>query len=82
MAQIGAADDEEKFASLMNDQNIHYFRRNFESILHPNLGNYKEEVEVSNGRYTLYSPWSCIRFFTKGENPLDVDFDRAKRINR
>jgi DNA topoisomerase-1 len=86
MAQIGAADDEEKtFASLLKEQNIGNIT--LEEVLNlfllpKNLGNYKgEEVEVSNGRYGPF-----IRFGTtfvslpKGEEPLNVDLNRAQEL--
>ncbi len=86
MAQIGAADDEEKtFASLLKEQNIGNIT--LEEVLNlfllpKNLGNYKgEEVEVSNGRYGPF-----IRFGTmfvslpKGEEPLNVDLERAQDL--
>ena len=86
MAQIGEPDDEEKqFASLMNDQNIGNItlEEALKLFLLPkNLGIYKgEEVEVSNGRFGPY-----VRFgkmfvsLPKGEDPLDVSFDRAKEL--
>lgn len=86
MAQIGDAEDEEKqFASLSPDQNIGTI--NLEDalklfLLPKNLGTYKdEEVEVNNGRFGPY-----VRFgkmfvsLPKGEDPLDVTFDRAKEL--
>lgn len=83
MAQIGDMDDENKqFASLMNEQNIGTITLD-EALdlfqLPKALGNYKgEEVEVNNGRFGPY-----VRFgkafisLPKGEDPLDVTFDRA-----
>ncbi len=86
MAQIGAADDEEKtFASLLKEQNMGNVT--LEEVLNlfllpKNLGTYKgEEVEVSNGRYGPF-----IRFGTtfvslpKGEEPLNVDLARAQEL--
>ncbi|GAW88940.1 DNA topoisomerase I [Flavobacterium psychrophilum] len=86
MAQIGAADDEEKtFASLLKEQNIGNIT--LEEVLKlfllpKNLGTYKgEEIEVSNGRYGPF-----IRFGTtfvslpKGEEPLNVDLNRAQEL--
>ena len=86
MAQIGAADDEEKtFASLLKEQNIGNIT--LEEVLNlfllpKNLGTYKgEEIEVSNGRYGPF-----IRFGTtfvslpKGEEPLNVDLNRAQEL--
>jgi DNA topoisomerase-1 len=86
MAQIGAADDEEKkFASLMNDQNIGNIT--LEEVLDlfllpKNLGTYKgEEVEVSNGRFGPYvRHGSAFVSLPKGENPLDVTIERAKEL--
>ncbi|QBN19733.1 type I DNA topoisomerase [Flavobacterium nackdongense] len=86
MAQIGdAEDDEKKFASLMNDQNIGNIT--LEEVLDlfllpKNLGSYKgEEVEVSNGRFGPYvRHGSAFVSLPKGENPLDVNFERAKEL--
>jgi DNA topoisomerase I len=86
MAQIGDADDEEKkFASLMNDQNIGNIT--LEEVLDlfllpKNLGIYKgEEVEVSNGRFGPYVRYgSAFVSLPKGENPLDVSLERAKEL--
>jgi len=86
MAQIGAADDEEKtFASLMNEQNIGTIslEEALKLFLLPkNLGAYKgEEVEVNNGRFGPY-----VRFGTlfislpKGEDPMDVTLLRAQEL--
>ncbi len=83
MAQIGDIDDEEKqFASLLPDQNISTLTLD-EALtlfmLPKALGQYEgEEVEVNNGRFGPY-----VRFgktfisLPKGEEPLDVDMDRA-----
>ena len=86
MAQIGEADDEEKkFASLMNEQNIGNIT--LEEVLDlfllpKNLGEYKgEEVEVSNGRYGPYvRHGSAFVSLPKGENPLDITIERAKEL--
>jgi DNA topoisomerase-1 len=86
MAQIGDAEDEEKqFASLSPDQNIGTITLEEALnlfLLPKNLGIYKgEQVEVNNGRYGPY-----VRFGTmfvslpRGEDPLDVTFDRAKEL--
>jgi DNA topoisomerase-1 len=86
MAQIGAADDEEKtFASLMNEQNIGTItiEEALKLFLLPkSLGTYKEEeVEVNNGRFGPY-----VRFGTlfislpKGEDPMDVTLSRAQEL--
>ena len=86
MAQIGDADDDDKkFASLMNDQNIGNIT--LEEVLDlfllpKNLGVYKgEEVEVSNGRFGPYvRHGSVFVSLPKGENPLDVTIERAKEL--
>nr|MBP6586652.1 DNA topoisomerase I [Flavobacterium sp.] len=86
MAQIGAADDEDKkFASLMNDQNIGNIT--LEEVLDlfllpKNLGTYQgEEVEVSNGRFGPYvRHGSVFVSLPKGENPLDVTIVRAQEL--
>lgn len=86
MAQIGDAEDEEKqFASLMNDQNIGNITLEEALnlfLLPKNLGVYKgEEVEVSNGRFGPYVRFGKIFVsLPKGEDPLDVTFDRAKEL--
>jgi DNA topoisomerase-1 len=86
MAQIGAADDEEKkFASLMNDQNIGNItlEETLNLFLLPkNLGTYKgEEVEVSNGRYGPYiRHGAAFVSLPKGEEPLSVDMQRAQEL--
>lgn len=84
MVQIGEATDEEKpkFASLQGDQtlsNISYEEAMDLFQLPKNLGEYEgNEVIVSNGRFGPY-----IRFdkmfvsLDKGENPMNVDLDRA-----
>tara|TARA_B110001450_G_scaffold71619_1_gene67881 strand:- start:2988 stop:5540 length:2553 start_codon:yes stop_codon:yes gene_type:complete len=87
MVQIGVVEDEEKplFASLTETQNLGSIT--FEEALDlfklpKNLGNYDEqEVIVSNGRFGPY-----IKFgekyvsLEKGENAMDVDFDRAVEL--
>jgi DNA topoisomerase I len=86
MAQIGAADDEEKkFASLMNDQNIGNItlEETLNLFLLPkNLGTYKgDEVEVSNGRYGPYiRHGAAFVSLPKGEEPLSVDMQRAQEL--
>lgn len=86
MAQIGDADDEEKqFASLLAEQNIGTITLEDALglfLLPKSLGDYKgEEVEVNNGRFGPY-----VRFgktfisLPKGEDPLDVSFERAKEL--
>ncbi|MEN9914685.1 MAG: type topoisomerase [Bacteroidota bacterium] len=86
MAQIGDAEDEEKkFASLMNDQNIGNIT--LEEVLNlfllpKNLGTYNgEEVEVSNGRFGPYVRYgSAFVSLPKGENPLDITLVRAQEL--
>lgn len=86
MAQIGDAEDEEKqFASLMNDQNIGSITLEEALnlfLLPKNLGIYKgEEVEVNNGRFGPYVRFGKMFIsLPKGEDPLDVTFDRAKEL--
>ena len=86
MAQIGEAEDDEKqFASLLPEQNIGSITLDEALglfLLPKNLGTYKgEEVEVNNGRFGPY-----VRFgktfisLPKGEDPLDVTFERAKEL--
>ena len=47
-----------------------------------NLGTYKgEEVEVNNGRFGPYVRFGKMFIsLPKGEDPLDVTFDRAKEL--
>ncbi len=86
MAQIGAADDEEKtFASLLKEQNIGNIT--LEEVLNlfllpKNLGTYKgEEVEVSNGRYGPFIRFGAMFVsLPKGEEPLNVDLPRAQEL--
>ena len=86
MAQIGAADDEEKiFASLLKEQNIGNIT--LEEVLNlfllpKNLGVYKgEEVEVSNGRYGPFIRFGALFVsLPKGEEPLNVDMPRAQEL--
>ena len=86
MAQIGDAEDEDKkFASLMNDQNIGNItlKEVLDLFLLPkNLGTYKgEEVEVSNGRFGPYvRHGSVFVSLPRGENPLDVNLIRAQEL--
>lgn len=86
MAQIGEPDDEEKqFASLMNDQNIGNItlEEALKLFLLPkNLGIHKdEEVEVNNGRFGPYVRFGKMFIsLPKGEDPLDVTFERAKEL--
>ena len=86
MAQIGAADDENKtFASLLKEQNIGNIT--LEEVLNlfllpKNLGTYKgEEVEVSNGRYGPFIRFGAMFVsLPKGEEPLNVDLLRAQEL--
>ncbi len=86
MAQIGDADDDEKqFASLMADQNIGNITLEEALnlfLLPKQLGSYKgEEVEVNNGRFGPYVRFGKMFIsLPKGEDPLDVTFDRAKEL--
>jgi len=86
MAQIGDAEDEDKkFASLMSDQHIGNITLEEALnlfLLPKKLGEYKaEEVEVNNGRFGPYvRHGSTFISLPKGENPLDVDFNRAKEL--
>ena len=84
MVQIGTAEEEEKplFASLTEDQNISTitFEEAMDLFKLPKvLGTYEqEEVLVSNGRYGPYVKFgSSFVSLPKGENPLDVDLERA-----
>jgi DNA topoisomerase-1 len=84
VAQIGEADDDEKkFASLRPEQNIGNI--SLEEALNlfllpKNLGTYKgEEVEVSLGRFGPFIRFGKVFVsLPKGEEPLDVDLERAK----
>jgi DNA topoisomerase I len=86
MAQIGDAEDEEKkFASLRQDQNIGTItiEEALNLFLLPkNLGLYKEEeVEVSNGRYGPYVRHGSVFIsLPRGEDPLDVSMERAQEL--
>ncbi|MDH5412744.1 MAG: DNA topoisomerase, partial [Flavobacteriaceae bacterium] len=87
MVQIGEATDDEKpkFASLQGEQTIDNI--SFEDALDlfklpKKIGSYQnEEVVVASGRYGPY-----LRFgkkfisLDKGENPMEVDFDRAVEL--
>lgn len=86
MAQIGDADDDAKqFASLMPEQNIGTITLD-EALglfqLPKALGTYKgEEVEVNNGRFGPYVRFGKMFIsLPKGEDPLDVTFDRAQEL--
>ena len=84
MAQIGDSEDEEKkFASLRPEQNMGNItlEEALNLFLLPKaLGTYKgEEVEVSLGRYGPFIRFGAVFVsLPKGEEPLDVDLERAK----
>ncbi len=86
MAQIGAADEEDKqFASLQKEQNMGNIT--LEEVLKlfllpKNLGVYKdEEVEVSNGRYGPYIRFGAMFVsLPRGEEPLDITMERAQEL--
>ena len=84
MAQIGDSDDEDKkFASLRPEQNIGNItlEEALNLFLLPKvLGIYKgEEVEVSLGRFGPFVRFGKVFVsLPKGEEPLDVDLERAK----
>jgi DNA topoisomerase-1 len=86
MAQIGDAEDEDKkFASLRNEQNIGNITLEEALnlfLLPKNLGTYKdEEVEVSNGRYGPYVRHGSVFIsLPRGEDPLDVSMVRAQEL--
>jgi len=86
MAQIGDADDEDKkFASLRNEQNIGNITLEEALnlfLLPKNLGTYKgEEVEVSNGRFGPYVRHGSVFIsLPRGEDPLDVSMVRAQEL--
>lgn len=86
MAQIGDSDDEEKqFASLLRDQNISTIALEDALalfLLPKSLGKYEgEEVEVNNGRFGPYVRFgSTFISLPKGEDPLDVTFERASEL--
>ncbi len=84
MAQIGDSDDDDKkFASLRPEQNIGNItlEEALNLFLLPKaLGTYKgEEVEVSLGRFGPFVRFGKVFVsLPKGEEPLDVDLERAK----
>jgi len=86
MAQIGDAEDEDKkFASLRNEQNIGNITLEEALnlfLLPKNLGTYKgEEVEVSNGRFGPYVRHGAVFIsLPRGEDPLDVSLVRAQEL--
>ncbi len=83
MAQIGDAEDEEKqFASLRPDQNIGTISLDEALtlfLLPKMLGDFEgEEVEVNNGRFGPYVRHGAVFIsLPKGEEPLDVNMERA-----
>ncbi len=87
MVQVGGQDDEEKprYAKLRQDQSIETITLNdaLELFKLPRtLGEYEEqEVAVNIGRFGPYVKWG-EQFISipKGEEPLDVDLERAKEI--
>lgn len=87
MVQIGTVEEEEKplFASLTEDQNISTIT--FEEALDlfklpKNLGMFEgEEILVNNGRFGPYVKFgNSFVSLPKGENPLDVDLERATQL--
>ena len=84
MAQIGDSEDEEKkFASLRPEQNMGNItlEEALNLFLLPKaLGEYQgEEVEVSLGRFGPFIRFGKVFVsLPKGEEPLDVDLERAK----
>jgi hypothetical protein len=77
VAQIGEATMKEKFASLMADQNIGTIRRGVKPFYFKDLGNIKEKKFKSVMVVTDLTFVMELLFFTKGENPLDVDFEKS-----
>lgn len=86
MAQIGDREDEEKqFASLQKDQNLGTItlKEALDLFLLPkSLGSYEsEDVIVSNGRFGPYIKFGVMYVsLDKGENPMDVDLERATEL--
>ncbi|MFZ0490354.1 MAG: type I DNA topoisomerase [Salegentibacter sp.] len=87
MVQIGSVEDDEKprFASLGPDQTLDSvtFEEAMDLFQLPKqLGEYKgEAVEVNNGRYGPYVKFGKKYVsLEKGEDPLNVDFDRAMEL--
>jgi DNA topoisomerase-1 len=86
MAQIGDAEDEDKkFASLMNEQNIGTISLDeaLQLFLLPkSLGEYKGElIEVNNGRFGPYVKFGT-QFISlpRGEDPMNVSLARAQEL--
>lgn len=86
MAQIGSQEDEEKqYASLQANQSLSSItlEEALDLFLLPkDLGEYEGEVvTVSNGRFGPYVKFGkAYVSLPKGENPLDVDFNRAVEL--
>jgi len=87
MVQIGSVEDEEKplFASLGPDQtlsNITYEQAMDLFKLPKEIGEYEgEAIEVNNGRFGPYVKYGKKYVsLDKGEDPLDVTFDRAMEL--
>lgn len=87
MVQIGSVEDDEKpkFASLGPDQtldSVTYEEAMDLFQLPKELGEYKDEkVEVNNGRFGPYVKFGKKYVsLEKGEDPLNVDFDRAMEL--
>ncbi|GHA24702.1 DNA topoisomerase 1 [Salinimicrobium marinum] len=87
MVQIGSVEDDEKpkFASLGPDQtldSVTYEEAMDLFQLPKNLGEYKgEDVEVNNGRFGPYVKFGKKYVsLEKGEDPLNVDYDRALEL--
>jgi len=86
MAQIGDAEDEDKkFASLMNEQNIGTISlvEALQLFLLPkSLGEYKGElIEVNNGRFGPYVKFgSQFISLPRGEDPMNVSLTRAQEL--
>ena len=87
MVQIGSVEDDEKprFASLGPDQTLDSvtFEEAMDLFQLPKqLGEYKgEAVEVNNGRYGPYVKFGKKYVsLEKGEDPLNVEFDRAMEL--
>jgi DNA topoisomerase-1 len=86
MAQIGDAEDEDKkFASLMNEQNIGTITLDeaLQLFLLPkSLGEYKGElIEVNNGRFGPYVKFgSQFISLPRGEDPMNVSLARAQEL--
>jgi DNA topoisomerase-1 len=83
MAQIGDAETKKKFASLMNEQNIEITLEEALNLflLQKFRRRNTKKLRVSNGRYGPYiRHGAAFISLPKGENPLDVDINRAKEL--